>query len=102
VFLEIDRLSRSGELCLFYKQDGDCGKTPSRRLNLGRITISLRRWANAIMPIGPDVLVFISATRALLQALNYHTLNEEERAELECCLRDLNALLPPDRKRHAA
>jgi hypothetical protein len=23
VFLEIDRLSRSGELCLFYKQDGD-------------------------------------------------------------------------------
>ena len=23
VFLEIDRLSRTGELCLFYKQDGD-------------------------------------------------------------------------------
>jgi hypothetical protein len=23
VFLEIDRLSRSGELCLFYKEDGD-------------------------------------------------------------------------------
>jgi hypothetical protein len=23
VFLEIDRLSRSGKLCLFYKEDGD-------------------------------------------------------------------------------
>jgi hypothetical protein len=54
------------------------------------------------MPIGSDVLVFISATRALLQALKHQPLNEEERVELECCLQDLNALLPPDRKRHAA
>ena len=54
------------------------------------------------MPIGSDVLVFISATRALLQALKHQPLNEEERVELECCLQDLNALLSPDRKRHAA
>lgn len=54
------------------------------------------------MPIGPDVLVFVSATRALLHALKQQPLNEDEQAELECCLQNLNALLPPDRKRHAA
>jgi hypothetical protein len=54
------------------------------------------------MPIGPDVMVFISATRALLQALKQQPLNEEERAELECCLQELTGLLPPDRQRHAA
>jgi hypothetical protein len=55
-----------------------------------------------MMTIGPDLLVFISATRALLHALKYQPLNDEERNELECCLRDLNALFPHDRKRHAA
>ena len=54
------------------------------------------------MPIGPDVLVFISATRALVQSLRNQPLNDEERAELESCLRELTALLPSDRKRHAA
>jgi hypothetical protein len=54
------------------------------------------------MAIGPDVLVFVSATRALLQSLRHHPLNEEERAELEGCLRELIALFPPDKKRHAA
>jgi hypothetical protein len=54
------------------------------------------------MPIGPDVLVFISATRALLQSLRQHPLNDEERAELECCLKDLNSLLLQDRTRDAA
>ena len=53
------------------------------------------------MSIGPDVLVFISATRALLQSLRTHPLNKEELAELESCLRELAATLP-DRKRHAA
>ncbi len=55
-----------------------------------------------MMTIGPDLLVFISATRALLHALKYQPLNDEERTELELCLRELNALLPRDRKRHAA
>jgi hypothetical protein len=54
------------------------------------------------MPIGPDVLVFISATRALLQSLQHQPLNDEERAELECCVRELTALLPTDRNRLAA
>jgi hypothetical protein len=54
------------------------------------------------MPVGPDVLVFISATRALLQSLRLQPLNEEERAEIECCLRELKALLISDRKRPAA
>ncbi|HEU4505405.1 MAG TPA: hypothetical protein VFR79_11265 [Nitrospira sp.] len=54
------------------------------------------------MPIGPDVLVFISATKALLQSLRQQPLNEEERTELERCLRELTSLLPTDRQRHAA
>jgi hypothetical protein len=54
------------------------------------------------MAIGSDVLVFVSATRALLQSLRHRPLNEEELAELECCLRELNALLALDQKRHAA
>lgn len=54
------------------------------------------------MPIGSDVLVFVSATRALLQSLQHQPLNEEERAELERCLRELNALLSTDRERDAA
>lgn len=54
------------------------------------------------MPIGPDVLVFISATRALLQSLRQQPLNDEERTELECCLRDLHTLLSRDRTRDAA
>ena len=54
------------------------------------------------MPIGPDVLVFISATRALLQSLGQQPLTEEERAELECCLRDVAALLESDQQRPAA
>ncbi|HEX6951083.1 MAG TPA: hypothetical protein VF127_15895 [Nitrospira sp.] len=54
------------------------------------------------MPIGPDVLVFISATRALVQSLRHQPLDEEEWVELERCLRELLALLPPDRQRHAA
>jgi hypothetical protein len=54
------------------------------------------------MPIGPDVLVFISATRALIQSLRHHPLTDEERAELESCLQELTALFPQDRKRHAA
>jgi len=37
-----------------------------------------------------------------LHALKYQPLNDEERTELELCLRELNALLPHDRKRHAA
>jgi hypothetical protein len=49
------------------------------------------------MPIGPDVLVFVSATKALLQSLPDHPLNDEERAELECCLRELTALLSDQR-----
>jgi hypothetical protein len=54
------------------------------------------------MPIGPDVLVFISAARALIQSLSHHPLTDEERAELESCLRELTALLSQDEKRHAA
>jgi hypothetical protein len=54
------------------------------------------------MPIGPDVLVFISATKALLQSLRQQPLNEEERAELESCVRELTGLLSQDQKRHAA
>ena len=54
------------------------------------------------MSIGPDVLVFISATKALLQSLRHQPLNEEERAELECCLRELTAQLSVDQTRHAA
>lgn len=54
------------------------------------------------MPIGPDVLVFIAATKALLHSLRQQPLNEEERTELECCLRELTALLPTDRQRHVA
>ena len=54
------------------------------------------------MPLGPDVLVFISATRALQQSLLHQSLNEEERKEIECCLRELTALLHADSKRHAA
>ena len=54
------------------------------------------------MSIGPDVLVFISATKALLQSLRHQPLNEEERAELERCLRELTAQLPKDQTRHAA
>jgi hypothetical protein len=46
--------------------------------------------------------VFISATKALLQSLRHQPLNKEERAELECCLRELTAELPPDRQRDAA
>jgi hypothetical protein len=54
------------------------------------------------MSIGLDVLVFISATKALLQSLHQQPLNEEERAELECCLRELSAELPSGRQHHAA
>ncbi|HTL60301.1 MAG TPA: hypothetical protein VL261_01530 [Nitrospira sp.] len=54
------------------------------------------------MPIGSDVLVFISATRALIQSLRHHPLSDEERAEIESCLRELTTLLPQDEKRHAA
>ena len=54
------------------------------------------------MSIGPDVLVFISATKALLQSLRHQPLNEEERAELERCLRELTAQLSEDQTRHAA
>lgn len=54
------------------------------------------------MPIGSDVLVFISATKALLQSLRHHPLNDEERVELECCLRELTALLAHDHQHHAA
>lgn len=54
------------------------------------------------MSIGPDVLVFISATKALLQSLRHQPLNEEERAEVECCLLELTAQLPKDQTRHAA
>ena len=54
------------------------------------------------MPIGPDVLVFVSATRALIQSLPHHPLTDEERAELEGCLRELTALLSQEEKRHAA
>jgi hypothetical protein len=54
------------------------------------------------MPIGSDVLVFISATKALLQSLEQHPLNEEERAELECCLQELRVRLSLDTKRPAA
>ena len=54
------------------------------------------------MPIGPDVLVFVSASKALLQALRHQSLNDEERAELECCLRQLTELLREDPERHAA
>jgi hypothetical protein len=54
------------------------------------------------MPIGPDVLVFISATRALIQSLRHHPLTEEEGAELESCLRQLTLLLRQREKRDAA
>jgi hypothetical protein len=54
------------------------------------------------MSIGPDVLVFISATRALIQSLRQHPLTDEELAELECCLRELAALIPLDETRHPA
>jgi hypothetical protein len=54
------------------------------------------------MPIGPDVLVFISATRALIQSLRHHPLSEEEQAELESCLRQLTLLLRQREKRDAA
>ena len=54
------------------------------------------------MSIGPDVLVFISATEASLQSLRHQPLNEEELAELECCLRELTAQLSEDQTRHAA
>jgi hypothetical protein len=56
----------------------------------------------ATMSIGPDVLVFISATRALIQSLRQHPLTDEELAELECCLRELAALIPLDQTRHPA
>jgi hypothetical protein len=67
---------------------------------LSAVPLGLARELN--MPIGPDVLVFISATRALLQSLGQQPLTEEERAELECCLRDLAALLESERQRPAA
>jgi hypothetical protein len=54
------------------------------------------------MPIGPDVLVFVSATRALLKSLRHQPLNDEEKTEIQDCLRELMALFPPDKKRHAA
>ena len=54
------------------------------------------------MAIGPDVLVFISASRALLQSIRRQPLNEEEQAELASCLQQLLALLPRDYGRHAA
>jgi hypothetical protein len=54
------------------------------------------------MSIGPDVLVFISATKALLQSLRHQPLNEQERAEVECCLRELTAQISNDQTRHAA
>jgi hypothetical protein len=54
------------------------------------------------MSIGPDVQVFISATRALLQSLRHQPLTEEEREELESCLRELTLLLVKDHQRHAA
>lgn len=62
-----------------------------------RTRTSARALAETTMPIGPDVLVFISATKALLQSLSDHPLNEEERTELECCLRELTALLSDER-----
>jgi hypothetical protein len=54
------------------------------------------------MAIGSDVLVFISATKALLQSLRERPLNEEEREEIACCLEELAALFPSDQKRDAA
>jgi hypothetical protein len=54
------------------------------------------------MAIGSDVLVFISATKALLQSLQERPLNEEERQEIACCLQELGELFPPDQKRNAA
>jgi hypothetical protein len=54
------------------------------------------------MAIGPDVLVFISASRALLQSIRRQPLTEEEQAELASCLQELLTLLPRDYRRHAA
>ncbi len=54
------------------------------------------------MAIGPDVLVFISASRALLQSIRRQPLNEEEQAELASYLQELLALLPRDYRRSAA
>jgi len=54
------------------------------------------------MAIGPDVLVFISASRALLQSIRQQPLNEEEQTELAFCLQELLVLLPQDYRRTAA
>ena len=54
------------------------------------------------MSIGPDVQVFISAARALLQSLNRRTLTEEERGELKTCLKDLDDVIPREPGRQAA
>jgi hypothetical protein len=41
------------------------------------------------MAIGPDVQVFISAARALLQSKSRQALNEEEQEELKCCVDEI-------------
>lgn len=75
----------------------------SHREGLSTLATSLPgRGPELNMPIGPDVLIFISATRALVQSLSHQPLNQEERAELECCLRELAALLESDRQLPAA
>ena len=43
------------------------------------------------MAIGPDVQVFISAARALLQYKSGQALNEEEQEKLKCCVDELVA-----------
>ncbi len=56
------------------------------------------------MAIGPDVQVFISAARALLQYKSGQALNEEEQEKLNCCVDELvaatNCKSREIRKRH--
>ena len=53
------------------------------------------------MAIGPDVQVFISSARALLQYKNGQALSEEEQEELKCCMDELVKILSRDWGRHA-
>ena len=50
------------------------------------------------MGIGSDILVFISATRALLQSVTLRTLTDEEHDELQCCLQELLRSFPPKKE----
>jgi hypothetical protein len=56
------------------------------------------------MAIGPDVQVFVSAARALLQYKSWQALNEEEQEKLKCCVDELvtatNCRSREIRKRH--